>query len=139
FSAVCEELFFRLFLISVILKVSVFSNEVFLKITAVVTQALAFMIVHQNYYGDPGMLFGVFLGGCIFGIAYVWKRDISITIFAHFLLNLIATANWLVRLSSETKNIIIIALTIILPLILIVAKKAFERFKQNRVNQAYVK
>jgi membrane protease YdiL (CAAX protease family) len=111
FSSVCEELFFRLFLINVFLQ---FSEKLNVKIIAVITESALFAAVHQNYYNDLGMLLGVFLGGVVFGIAYIWKRDITICILAHFFLNIIATANWLVSLSAE------INLIICLPLIWII-------------------
>jgi membrane protease YdiL (CAAX protease family) len=140
FSAVCEELFFRLFLIELILQLS---QELSTKIFAVITESLAFMLVHQNYYNNPGMMAGVFLGGCVFGAAYVWKRDITICILAHFSLNLIATANWLVKMSSETQNTILVVITIVLPVIIYwllnSIRKMIEEIREKRENNAYVK
>ncbi|MBD3343093.1 MAG: CPBP family intramembrane metalloprotease [Candidatus Lokiarchaeota archaeon] len=97
FSSVCEELFFRLFLINLLL---MFDQEKKLttKLIAVLIAAVGFAAFHQNYYGNIGLLVGVFLGGCVFGIAYILTDDITVPILAHFILNIIATGNWLVTL-----------------------------------------
>jgi membrane protease YdiL (CAAX protease family) len=133
FSSVCEELFFRLFLINIFLQ---FSEKLNIKIIAVITESALFAAVHQNYYSNPGMLLGVFLGGVVFGIAYIWKRDITICILAHFFLNIIATANWLVTLSAQISYnavaAIIIMITIIILMILVIRtlkKTSYEQWQ----------
>jgi membrane protease YdiL (CAAX protease family) len=95
FAAVCEEVFFRVLILSVFLKIG---DNLQMKITGVIVQAVAFAAIHQNYYNDPGMLLSVFLGGIVLGIFYVWWRDPTANILGHFILNVIAVQNLLVMI-----------------------------------------
>lgn len=87
FAAVSEEMFFRVFLLSVILR---FNPPLSTKIIAIVLQAIVFAAFHQNYYHNFPMLLSVFIGGLIYGAFYVWKENPTANILAHFLLNLYA-------------------------------------------------
>jgi membrane protease YdiL (CAAX protease family) len=93
FAAVCEELFFRVLIISILLKLK---DDFQMKFIAVVVQALMFAAIHQNYYSNLPMLVSVFIGGIILGIFFVWWRDPTANILAHFALNVIAVQNLLV-------------------------------------------
>lgn len=95
FASVCEEVFFRLFLISAIVKLS---DTTYMKLTAVVFQAVLFAAFHVNYYNDLSALVGVLFGGVILGIFYVSYYDITANIMAHFILNMIAAGQLLVIL-----------------------------------------
>lgn len=95
FASVAEEIFFRMFLISAITKKN---NSVGMQTVAVVVQASIFAAMHQNYWGSPDILLGVFIGGILLGVFYLMWHDITANIFGHFLLNFIAVASWLVYL-----------------------------------------
>lgn len=96
FSAVCEELFFRGFLMYLFIKIS--KKNYIILIIGIVIQALSFMMLHQNYYGHPEKLLVVFISGAILGILFVYKRDITVNIIAHFIVNAIAVGQMLVYL-----------------------------------------
>jgi len=87
FAAVAEELFFRVFLLSLVIR---FKTPPLIKIIAIVLQALIFTIMHRNYYSNLAMMFSVFVGGVILGAFFVWWKDPTANILAHFFLNLIA-------------------------------------------------
>ena len=109
FAGVAEELFFRGILIGSSIKLSEFIrkqsiiNLKFLKgtkigkrdisiidIMSIILSSLFFGAMHQNYYGDAGVLLATFLSGFMLGTMYWYFRDISANIFAHFILNMIA-------------------------------------------------
>jgi membrane protease YdiL (CAAX protease family) len=95
FAAVCEEVFFRVLILSVFLKLG---DNLQIKIVGIIVQAIMFAAIHQNYYANPGMLLSVFLGGIVLGIFYVWWRDPTANILGHFMLNVIAVQNLLVMI-----------------------------------------
>lgn len=95
FASVCEEVFFRLFLISTVLKLF---DTIYIKLTAVFFQAVLFAAFHVNYYNDLAALAGVLIGGIILGFFYVYYNDITANIMAHFILNMIAAMQFLVTL-----------------------------------------
>jgi membrane protease YdiL (CAAX protease family) len=86
FAAVAEEVFFRVFLISFILKIR---DTPQMRWIAIIAQAIGFVAIHQNYMGNPGMLVSVFVSGIILGIAFVMWKDPTANILAHLALNLI--------------------------------------------------
>jgi membrane protease YdiL (CAAX protease family) len=90
FAAVAEELFFRVLLLSLLLKIKA---DLQMKIIAIFLQATAFAAIHQNYYADLPMLISVFVGGIILGIFYVYWKDPTANILGHFCLNLFAVRN----------------------------------------------
>ena len=98
FAAVCEEIFFRVLVISMILKIK---DDLPTKVTAVIVQAIMFVAIHQNYYANFPMLVSVFIGGMILGIFYVVWRDATANILAHFLLNLLAVRNLTIVLGAS--------------------------------------
>lgn len=124
FSSVCEELFFRLFLIEVFLMLAA-KRDLGSKLLGVLLSAVGFAAFHQNYYGDVGLLIGVFLGGVVFGVAYILTNNITVPILAHFALNIIATGNWLVTLSGQFA-IIVLVITILAGVALCICMKRTE-------------
>jgi membrane protease YdiL (CAAX protease family) len=95
FAAVCEELFFRVLILELFLRIKA---DLQTKVIGIVLQALMFTAIHQNYYANLPMLISVFLGGIILGIFYVIWRDPTANILGHFMLNVIAVQNLLVFL-----------------------------------------
>lgn len=96
FAAVCEEMFFRAFLMTTILEIG--KRTIHAKILAVIISSVSFAATHVNYYGSY-VIWGVLLGGIVFGILYlVFNENITSLILGHFALNIIATAQWLVLL-----------------------------------------
>jgi membrane protease YdiL (CAAX protease family) len=97
-TGVIEEIVFRLFLCTfIIAALSYFKklNKNIIKIIAVLLSAFIFAIAHIYSYQTPTELAIMFLGGLVFGGFYVWKRDITITMLAHIIINFIATWNFL--------------------------------------------
>lgn len=75
--AICEELFFRAGLQSIL-------NRWFKNYhVAIWVSAVIFSAIHFQFYG----FFPRLLLGAVFGYLFVWSRNISIPIFAHFLNN----------------------------------------------------
>lgn len=100
FGAVCEEVFFRVFLLNIFAKISLEGKKQAWIIIAggIVVQAGIFAALHGNYYGNLAMIVAVFIGGLILGIGYVLWTDATANILAHFLLNLIAVQSLLIVL-----------------------------------------
>lgn len=87
FAAVCEEVFFRVLILTVIIRIK---PSIIMKIVGIIVQAVMFTAIHQNYYNNIPMLIGVLVGGVIFGICYVIWEDPTANILGHFLLNFMA-------------------------------------------------
>jgi membrane protease YdiL (CAAX protease family) len=85
FAAVCEEVFFRVLILTVIIRIN---PSIIMKIVGILVQAVMFVAIHQNYYGNITMMVGVFIGGIILGICYVIWEDPTANILGHFILNL---------------------------------------------------
>jgi membrane protease YdiL (CAAX protease family) len=119
FAAICEEVLFRVFILSVGFKLVPGAEKLWQAATAaekimdrirlkgqvlvrlsgfLILQAALFGAIHQNYYGNWPMLLSVILGGLILGIFFIWWRNPTANILAHFLLNVIAVQNLLVLL-----------------------------------------
>lgn len=89
-SAIIEELFFRMFL------VGFFETKTKLKGLGIIVSAFIFTIFHFPAYGHSlEMMIGMFAGGIIFGIIYLLSKDITITMIAHLLINIIAVGSLL--------------------------------------------
>lgn len=73
-------------------------DERLIKGIAVITSATMFAAFHVNYYSDLGKLIGVFFGGTIFAISFIYYKDITPCILAHFGINFIGTVQYLVML-----------------------------------------
>lgn len=97
FAGVCEEAFFRKFLINMIIRLNTGYNEkpnIITLIIALFVSSFAFMAIHLGVYGsDPIMLISTLIGGFILGIGYIAFRDISANITAHCLKNTIGAIN----------------------------------------------
>jgi membrane protease YdiL (CAAX protease family) len=106
FAGIGEELFFRLFLIETIRKIS--GDTPAGKMISVIFSTLAFTAIHVNYYNNPAQLFAVFIGGIILSIFYIIWSDITANVLAHFLLNLTAVGNWLVTLTANFDSILLV-------------------------------
>ncbi|WP_371801761.1 CPBP family intramembrane glutamic endopeptidase [Candidatus Lokiarchaeum ossiferum] len=91
FSAVSEELFYRAFMIPVLIKMFDFDNEKLSKAIAVLAQAIIFAIGHVNYWNDPIAMLSVFGGGLFLGFFYVRWGDITANIASHMGNNIVAT------------------------------------------------
>lgn len=110
FAGPCEEVFFRGFLVSIFITAfSTSSDKYSLDVPGkkdlnygvmigIIISAIAFAGIHINYYNQPNLLVGVFLGGLWLGFTYWYWEDLSACILAHFLLNFIVVINqfWLV-------------------------------------------
>lgn len=103
--------------------------------------ALFFAAIHINYYDNPPMLLGVFLGGLAFGFFYYIWEDLLASIIAHFILNIIAVyqSGLLVNLSGSYNPIVVLILTIIfgvLCIFLFILKKPKKnkQFGYSKIN-----
>lgn len=102
-----EEIFFRGFLISIFLnlrsgsvKTDLDSNCVSISkmykikfkelLFIVILQSIIWTLLHVNYYGDISALIPIFVSGILFGLLFVFKKDIRIPIILHMFGNLIA-------------------------------------------------
>lgn len=108
FAGIGEEMFFRLFLIETIKKIS--GNTPSSKALGIIFSSLAFTAIHVNYYNNFPQLMAVFVGGLILSIFYVVWSDITANMLAHFLLNLIAVGNVLVTFTANLNLLFAISL-----------------------------
>lgn len=86
-AAIAEELYFRAFLISAICYA--LKNTKIEKPVAIIISASAFAAAHVNYYGNFAVLISVFVSGIVYGVVYLKTRNITVTIFAHLVNNVI--------------------------------------------------
>lgn len=109
FCSVCEELFFRGLLLEPFFqlgksdhkKIKLWNKKEisYIEILGVLISSIAFAVFHINYYGNPRLLFMVFVGGIWLGFCYWYWRDITANILSHFLLNIIFVYQfWMVNL-----------------------------------------
>lgn len=90
-AAIIEEVFFRMFLISLFDKY----NKKYL---GVVFSSILFMLSHLVVYREsPEMLFITLFSGVIFSFYYIGYKDITIPMIVHMIINLIAVGNLLVQ------------------------------------------
>lgn len=93
-SAVLEELFFRLFLISLIMYLFLrFAKGIprFMAIlVAIILSSVAFALAHGSVYAtDPGALIATLLSGFFLGIFLLLYEDVLVTMLAHLFSNLL--------------------------------------------------
>lgn len=107
FAAVCEELFFRGVLMEPFFryakkiprsqKIRIWKNKktgeikeiTYLEIFGIMMNGIIFSFFHINYYGNPNLIFMVMFGGSWLAGAYFWWKDLTASMLAHFLLNII--------------------------------------------------
>ncbi|KKN53983.1 hypothetical protein LCGC14_0597210 [marine sediment metagenome] len=97
FAGICEELFFRAFLLNflifILTKKSKLPHPVVLLI-ALAGSSVAFMAIHLQVYGsNQAMLVSTLLGGFLLGGGYLIFRDISANMGAHALKNALGYIN----------------------------------------------
>jgi len=98
FCSVCEELFFRGFLMFIFIRIGSYTKKIKvygkkeispITIMGIVFQAYLFAAMHINYYNNIPILMSMFFSGIVLGI-YIWLwQDLTAVILAHFLLNMI--------------------------------------------------
>ncbi len=87
-AAVIEEAFFRMFFISLFIQKS--PNKKIGVILGVFISSFIFMIAHWASYGTSLVLMlSMFFGGLLFSAYYLVFKDITITMLAHLIINLI--------------------------------------------------
>jgi hypothetical protein len=96
-AAVIEEVFYRMFLISLIVfifsKINAKIPEFVVIFVAMIISSFIFMMVHISAYGErPELLLAMFFVGMVLAIYYIIFKDITVSIMGHLLINLAATA-----------------------------------------------
>lgn len=92
--AIIEETVFRMFL------VSFFMIKTKIRYFGIIISSVIFMFSHWEVYGQsPDMMIAVLLSGIMFGLFYIMSKDITITMIAHVIINLIAVGNILMTVS----------------------------------------
>jgi membrane protease YdiL (CAAX protease family) len=95
-SAILEEAFFRMFIISIFSVKK--SDKRYLYIGAFVS-ALLFSLAHIVVYGHSiFLMLTMFFYGLILAIAFIFVQDITVCMIVHLILNLIAVGNMLVQI-----------------------------------------
>lgn len=94
FASVCEELFFRGFIIEAI----TILDNIATQIMAVIASSFLFVLAHVNYYGNTIAIASVIVLGTVLAVDYVIFRNITAVIIIHFIINSIGTVQWLVTL-----------------------------------------
>lgn len=97
FAGVCEEAFFRAFIINVIIGLTTKKDEkpkILVVITALIISSVAFMAAHLVVYGsNMPMLYSTLFGGFLLGIVYIALRDIGANMLAHSAKNALGYIN----------------------------------------------
>ena len=94
FASVCEELFFRGFIIEAI----TILDNIATQIMAVIASSFLFALAHINYYGNTIAIASVIVLGTVLAFDYIIFRNITAVIIIHFIINSIGTVQWLVTL-----------------------------------------
>jgi len=110
FCGICEELFFRGFIMTffinmekdsksriTITKKTSISN---IEIVGIILSSIGFAVMHTNYYNNPQLIFAIFLSGLCLGFLMVIWKDITALMLGHFLLNLICVSQMLLYFPS---------------------------------------
>lgn len=95
-AAVIEEVFYRMFLISLIVfifsKINTEIPEFVIIFVAMIISSFVFMMVHLSAYGErPDLLLAMFFVGMVLAIYFIIFKDITVPMIAHLLINLVAT------------------------------------------------
>lgn len=94
-------------------------------ILMLIAQAGVFALLHAIVYQQLAQIIALFAGGIIFGLIFLWKKDLSIPILAHVTLNLSSmtgiASDFL--LQNPIYIILIIAGTIIMVYLIIIRNK----------------
>ena len=90
-SSVAEELFYRGGLLPYM--IAFLSNKYGLgesesKAIALLVQAGLFAVLHAAIYKQTQVIIALFVGGILFGLVFLWKKDLSVCMVAHLTLNL---------------------------------------------------
>lgn len=94
FAAISEEIFFRVLILGIFIKMDPVKKKFTLaKIFGVVIQAAAFAAIHINYHSNPPMLLSVLIGGLFLGFFYLLWEDPTANILGHLFLNIISVGN----------------------------------------------
>jgi len=95
-AAVIEEIFYRMFLISLIVflfsRINARIPEFIITFFAMIISSFIFMLVHISAYGErPDLLAAMFFVGMVLATYYILFKDITVPIIGHLLINLLAT------------------------------------------------
>jgi len=95
-AAVIEEIFYRMFLISLIMflfsRINARIPEFIMTFLAMIISSFIFMLVHISAYGErPDLLAAMFFVGMVLATYYILFKDITVPIIGHLLINLLAT------------------------------------------------
>ena len=97
FAAPAEEIFFRALFLEPFIKLGKNSERIqitkkrsitYVEIIGIIMSGVFFAIFHINYYGNINLMLIVLIGGIWLGFMYIFYRDITALILAHFMLNL---------------------------------------------------
>ncbi|MHA1807171.1 MAG: lysostaphin resistance A-like protein [Candidatus Thorarchaeota archaeon] len=91
-AAVAEELFYRgsmIYQIEWMTGRQGFDQKT-AKLIALLSQASFFAVLHAAVYQQISQILALFVGGLVFGLVFLWKRDLSVCIIAHLTVNLSA-------------------------------------------------
>lgn len=95
-AAIIEELFFRMVLCGFFRTQTTLHN-----ITIALLAAIPFGMVHwEAYNGNFLMILTMYVGGVIFSLFYLYLKDISITMTAHVLINLITVGTLIIQMGG---------------------------------------
>jgi len=106
-AAVIEEIFYRMFLISLIIfffsKINARIPEFIIIFFAMIISSFIFMLVHISAYGErPDLLVAMFFVAMVLATYYILFKDITVPMIGHLLINLLAT--WIML---GTTNIVV--------------------------------
>jgi len=102
FASICEEIFFRGFVLSLFIKagkidrnrikIPLMKRDIsVIEVIGILVSAIAFAGIHTNYYNQPHLILALFLSGVIIGFMFVMWEDLTACVIGHFLLNAIWT------------------------------------------------
>lgn len=95
-AAIIEELFFRMVLCGAFKTQTNLHN-----ITIALFAAIPFGMVHwEAYSGDFLMLFTMYIGGVIFSLIYLYTKDITVTMTAHAIINIITVGTLIIQMGG---------------------------------------
>lgn len=138
-AAVAEELFYRgsmIYGIDWMTDKRGFGDDT-AKGSMLLLQAAIFALLHALVYGQWAQIIALFAGGIIFGLLFLWKKDLSVPIIAHVTLNLTSLSGVAQEYLLENPiYIVMIIAGVILMIYFIVTRRSgkmdeLERGKHN--------
>ena len=103
------------------------------KVISLLIQAFFFAVLHAAVYQQLHQFFALFAGGIVYGLLFLWKKDLSVCILAHMTLNLSSLVGDLGGYLTENPLLLIVIGFVMIILVYFIVKN--QRRKELRTEE----